>query len=80
MQFPFKESKHPATYFECGMCGLPANYQCEECRECLQEESAFACQQCLREEMENSSMSAVPSERKTYIGSGEDVCLSLLGA
>lgn len=67
MKFPFKPIKHPVTYFECGMCGLPANYQCEDC------------QQCLREEME-ASMADMPQERKIFIGSGEDVCLSLLEA
>lgn len=29
-------------YLECGMCSLPAPYQCDDCKACLVEEIEYA--------------------------------------
>lgn len=64
MMFPFKREALRVPYLECGMCDLPALYQCQECQECLHSD----------EQMKELPEEAAP---KRYIGSGEDFCMEM---
>lgn len=53
--------------FECGLCHMPFQYRCDDCRQTL-EAQTLRTEQMMEEE-------EVPASKKINIASGEDVCL-----
>lgn len=51
-------------YLECGLCDMPALYQCDDCRSCFLHDAE----------------PQIKVIDKVYIGSGEDFCMEAFNA